>query len=85
MIQTRLIFSVVFVVATMIFGLILYQRGRTSVLTQQAVAAASAEKDRVKGDAKLRSLPEYDLCVRYLRSSRLPIEPCDELRGVESE
>ena len=64
----------------------IYNRGRTSVLTEQAVAAADAERKRVKNDATLRDLPDFDLCVRSLRLSGLrDFTPCDELRGLASE
>jgi hypothetical protein len=64
----------------------IYEAGRSSVLTEQAVAAADAERKRVKNDATLRDLPDYDLCLRSLRLSGLrDFTPCDELRGLARE
>jgi hypothetical protein len=63
-----------------------YESGRVSVKTEQAVAAVSAEKKRVSNDAVLRNLPDFDLCVRNLRFNGVrDFSPCDELRGVPAQ
>lgn len=63
-----------------------YEYGRTSVKTEQAVAAVSAEKKRVSNDAVLRNLPDFDLCVRNLKFNGVrDFSPCDELRGVPAQ
>lgn len=43
------------------------------------------ERERTKDDAKLRSLSNYDFCVRSLRRRSLPVKECDELRGLPGE
>jgi len=44
-----------------------------------------AERERGKDDEKLRGLSDYDLCVVALRRRGLPIDQCDELRGLQTE
>lgn len=59
--------------------------GARQVRLEMARQAADAERERIKDDAKLRSLSDYDLCVGALRSRGMPIAACDELRGVSGE
>jgi hypothetical protein len=58
------------------------QEGRATYIAEQAAADRKAEIERKGDDAKLRGMSDYDLCVDGLRSRRLPVEPCDILRGV---
>lgn len=54
-------------------------------IESQAVADRKAELERKGDDATLQNLSNYDLCVAGLRSNRMPIDPCDQLRGNDSE
>lgn len=59
--------------------------GRATLIAEQAAADRKAELERKNDDAKLRGMSDYDLCVDGLRSRRLSISPCDELRGDGGE
>lgn len=50
---------------------------------QVAVANAKAEAERTKDNETLRNSTDYDLCVSYLRGRRLPVDPCEQLRGLQ--
>ena len=59
--------------------------GRDLYIAEQAVADRKAELERKGDDAKLQTLSDYDLCVAGLRGNRMPIDPCDQLRGPSQE
>ena len=59
--------------------------GRQQAVTEQLRETVKAEKERGKDDEKLRGLTNYDFCVLGLRRRGMPVEQCDELRGVETE
>jgi hypothetical protein len=59
--------------------------GRDGYIASQAVADRKAELERKGDDAALQTLSDYDLCVAGLRSNRMPIDPCDQLRGSSAE
>ena len=59
--------------------------GRDIYIAGQAVADRKAELERKGDDAALQTLSDYDLCVAGLRSNRMPIDPCDQLRGAGAE
>lgn len=61
------------------------EEGRAAYIAEQAAADRKAEIERKGDDAKLRGMSDYDLCVDGLRSRRLPVDPCDVLRGVRQE
>lgn len=48
-----------------------------------AVADAKAEAARRKDNETLRNSTDYDLCVAYLSARRVPVDPCEQLRGVQ--
>ena len=59
--------------------------GRQQALSDQLRDAVKAEKERGRDDEKLRDLTDYDFCTLALRRRGLPVEQCDELRGVAAE
>lgn len=59
--------------------------GRAAYVAEQAAADRKAEIERKGDDAKLRGMSDYDLCVDGLRSRRLPVSPCEQLRGDGEE
>lgn len=59
--------------------------GRDLYVAEQAAADRKSEIERKGDDAKLRNMSDYDLCVDGLRSRRLPIDACEQLRGVQPE
>ncbi|MPR61280.1 hypothetical protein [Brucella intermedia] len=59
--------------------------GRQQAVTEQLREAVKAEKERGKDDEKLRGLTDYDFCALALRRRGLPVDQCDELRGLETE
>jgi hypothetical protein len=59
--------------------------GRDGYIASQAVADRKAELERKGDDATLQTLTDYDLCIAGLRGNRMPIDPCDQLRGPSQE
>lgn len=59
--------------------------GRLQTVSEQLHNAVKAEKERGRDDEKLRGLSDYDFCVLALRRRSLPVEQCDQLRGVAAE
>lgn len=61
------------------------REGRQQAKTEQLQSDIKAERERVKDDAKLRSLSDYDFCVVSLRRRGLQSADCEQLRGVAAE
>ena len=59
--------------------------GRDLYIASQAAADRKAEMERKGDDATLRSKSDYELCVDGLRSRRLSIDACEQLRGLQPE
>lgn len=58
---------------------------RDKYIAEQAVSDQKAELERKGDDAKLQTLTPYDLCVAGLRSNRMPVDACEQLRGTGQE
>ncbi|GAA2817371.1 hypothetical protein EDC40_103631 [Aminobacter aminovorans] len=50
-----------------------------------AAASLKAELERKGDDAKLQGLSDFDLCVLGLRGNGMPVDACDQLRGLQQE
>lgn len=61
------------------------REGRQQAKTEQLQSDIKAERERVKDDAKLRSLSDYDFCVVSLRRRGLQSADCEQLRGMAAE
>jgi len=61
------------------------RQGYDRRIAEQAVADTKAEAERKGDDAKIGNMADYDLCVASLQRRGLPIDACDELRGLQSE
>jgi len=61
------------------------REGHQQAKTEQLQTDIKAERERVKDDAKLRSLSDYDFCVVSLRRRGLQSADCEQLRGVAAE
>ncbi|MEJ5018897.1 hypothetical protein WH297_03985 [Ochrobactrum vermis] len=61
------------------------REGRQEVVSEQLRETVKAEKERGNDDEQLRGLTDYDFCVLALRRRGLPVDQCDELRGLETE
>ncbi|WP_343315883.1 hypothetical protein AAIB41_13960 [Brucella sp. BE17] len=61
------------------------QNGYQRAASEQLQEDIKAERERAKDDAKLRGLSDYDFCTLALRRRGLPVDRCDELRGLSSE
>lgn len=59
--------------------------GKSAAIAEMAVAAARAEMQRKGDDASLQTKTDYELCVLGLRSNGLPVDACDQLRGVDEK
>lgn len=51
-------------------------------VAETAAANRAAELERKNDNAKLRKMSVFDLCVADLNSRKLPIDPCEQLRGL---
>lgn len=54
-------------------------------IAEVAAAEARAELERRGDDAKLQGMSDYDLCVAGLAGSGMPVDACDELRGLPGQ
>ncbi|MCF6112014.1 hypothetical protein [Mesorhizobium muleiense] len=54
-------------------------------VAETAAADLKAELERKGDNAKLRGMSDYDLCVSGLRGSGMPVDACEQLRGVPVE
>jgi hypothetical protein len=54
-------------------------------VAETAAADLKAELERKGDNAKLRGMSNYDLCVSGLRGSGMPVDACEQLRGVREE
>jgi hypothetical protein len=61
------------------------RQGYNRRIAEQAVADTKAEAERKGDDAKIGNMADYDLCVASLKRRGMPVEPCDELRGIQPE
>ena len=58
---------------------------RLTIEAERAQKAADAERERIKDDAALRNLSDYELCARHLLWVRNDISACEQLRGMAPE
>ncbi|MDQ0996855.1 hypothetical protein QFZ34_002037 [Phyllobacterium ifriqiyense] len=58
------------------------REGRQQAAVEQLQSDVKAERDRNKSDAKLQALSDFDLCVQSLRSRGMPVDACEQLRGL---
>ncbi|NTS30653.1 hypothetical protein HQ945_05245 [Phyllobacterium sp. BT25] len=56
--------------------------GTQQAAVQQLQSDIKAERERIASDAKVQSLSDYDFCIQSLRSRRMPVDACEQLRGV---
>jgi hypothetical protein len=56
--------------------------GLAAYVAEQAAADRKAELERKGDDAKLKGMSDFELCVDGLRSRRLPVSACEQLRGL---
>lgn len=54
-------------------------------IAEVAIADGKAEMERKGDDATLQTMSDYDLCVLGLRDSGMPVNACEQLRGVQEE
>ncbi|UYZ06162.1 hypothetical protein CFBP5507_07775 [Agrobacterium salinitolerans] len=58
------------------------REGKSAAIAEIAIAAAKVEMQRKGDDASLQTKTDYELCVLGLRSNGLPVDACEQLRGV---
>lgn len=71
-----------YAVASLIMVPAAKREGKSAAIAEMAVAAAKAEIQRKGDDASLQTKTDFQLCVLGLRSNGLPVNACDQLRGV---
>lgn len=52
---------------------------------QQLQSDIRVERERVRDDAKMRNLSDYDFCVQSLRRRGVQSADCEQLRGLAEE
>jgi hypothetical protein len=60
-------------------------QGYNRRVAEVAAADLKAELERKGDNAKLAGMSDYDLCVSGLRGSGMPVDACEQLRGVSGE
>lgn len=74
--------------ATVAYG-IGYMAGDSSGYARRvaevAIADGKATAERKGDDAALANMSDYDLCLVGLRGSGMPVDACEQLRGVHAE
>lgn len=81
-IKTALIWALAASVLVSVSFLYGKREGRQDVAVEQLQSDIKAERERIDSDAKVQTLSDYDFCVQSLRSRRMPVEPCEKLRGL---
>ncbi|OBQ68419.1 hypothetical protein EFV37_25000 [Mesorhizobium loti] len=56
--------------------------GYSRRVAEVAAADLKAELERKGDNAKLAGMSDYDLCVSGLRGSGMPVDACEQLRGL---
>lgn len=59
--------------------------GYSQRVAEQAIADGKAEIARKGDDARIQAMDDYELCVLGLRSNGMPVDACEQLRGVRAE
>ncbi|ESZ07183.1 MULTISPECIES: hypothetical protein [unclassified Mesorhizobium] len=60
-------------------------QGYNRRVAEVAAADLKAELERKGDNAKLAGMSDYDLCVSGLRGSGMPVDACEQLRGISIE
>jgi hypothetical protein len=60
-------------------------QGYSRRVAEVAAADLKAELEGKGDNAKLAGMSDYDLCVSGLRGSGMPVDACEQLRGLPSE
>ncbi|MER9410298.1 hypothetical protein [Mesorhizobium sp. M0589] len=60
-------------------------QGYNRRVAEVAAADLKAELERKGDNAKLNGMSDFDLCVSGLRGNGLPVDACEQLRGVSIE
>jgi hypothetical protein len=61
------------------------REGINLAIAKMAVTATKIELERKGDDASLQTKTDYELCVLGLRSGGLPVDACDQLRGLDEK
>ncbi|WP_281929393.1 hypothetical protein [Roseibium album] len=73
------------VVGVNFYGEMRWRAGYEAYRLEMLEAAAEAERNRIEDDARLKDLSLPDLCADYLGSRGMPVEDCEQLRGLPVE
>ncbi|WP_421440655.1 hypothetical protein [Agrobacterium tumefaciens] len=74
-----------YVVAAVIMVPAAKQEARNAALAEMAIASVKAESERKGDDSVLQTKTDYELCVLGLRTNGLPVDACEQLRGLVEE
>lgn len=59
--------------------------GYARYAAEQTVKDLAVEKDRKKNDARIQDLSNYDFCVDSLKRRGMPVDSCEQLRGIPAQ
>lgn len=74
-----------YIVASLVMVPAAKRESKLAAIAEMAVAAAKADIQRKGDDASLQTKTDYELCVLGLRSGGLPVDACEQLRGVDEK
>lgn len=60
-------------------------QGYSRRVAEVAAADVKAELERKGDNAKLQGMSDFDLCVAGLRGNGMPVDACDQLRGLPAK
>lgn len=62
-----------------------HSQGYERHVAETAAATKRAEMERKGDDAKLKRMSDFDLCIAGLRGNGMPVDACEQLRGVRED
>lgn len=74
-----------YAVASLIMVPAAKMEAKSAAIAEMAVAAAKVEIERKGDDAILQGKTNYELCVLGLRANGLPVDACEQLRGLDEK
>ncbi len=77
--------SATYTVASLVMVPAAKREGIDLAIAKMAVTATKIEMERKGDDASLQTKTDYELCVLGLRSGGLPVDACDQLRGLDEK
>ena len=77
--------AAMYAVATLVMLPAAKLEAKNAAIAEMAVKAAEVEIKRKGDDAILQTKTDYQLCVLGLRANGMPVDACEQLRGLGEE